>query len=247
MHRWASYKRHFNIPDDELQENDDDLFYPSKAERIADVLDGLAIRFGEYPHSEQSVHYCKKLANTFRTTGIDRGTWEWRKHRPDSGPFDGGISRTAAIAIENKTGFNLYSHFMDLDPRRMRGDYDLDESDDDLFAPSHGERISDVLLDYAAELKAELDAVHPSWSDHESQHHLVEKIRYINFLAESFRSFQGLTKSLNYIAITLNNRNSPTFVKSAIWDSDDYLKDKLGYGYSELFHRYEVDLDESVA
>jgi hypothetical protein len=123
----------------------------------------------------------------------------------------------------------------------------LREDDDDLFAPNKAERLSNTLLDYAAELKAEWAGRDPSWDDHWSVEEDTKKYNYVRRLAELFRVPHGVVKTLNIIAHTLNDNSCPAYKRAAIWGIDEYLVSKLGQGLDEMFQEYEDQLDESTA
>jgi hypothetical protein len=122
----------------------------------------------------------------------------------------------------------------------------LRENDDDLFAPTRAERISNTLSKQAAELKAQWANNDPSWDDHytvEEEHNIYN---YIRRLAEMFRSQNGLIRTLNVIAHTLNDVECPTYKRHSIWAIDEYLAANMGVRLDELFQEYEDQLDESV-
>ena len=54
-----------------------------------------------------------------------------------------------------------------------------------------------------------------------------------------------MIRALNVIAVNLNDRDAPMFKREAIWEADDYIQDKIGFGWAELFQTYEDELDES--
>jgi cytidyltransferase-like protein len=122
---------------------------------------------------------------------------------------------------------------------------ELDENDDNLFADSKTEKVAKALLGYAAELKSDYEAADPSWEDHWSQKRVIDKIDYAKRLAEKFRGPNGMIRALNIIAVNLNDRDAPMFKREAIWEADDYIQDKIGFGWAELFQTYEDELDES--
>ena len=122
----------------------------------------------------------------------------------------------------------------------------LTEADDDLFADTKTEKVAKALLGYAAELKSDYEAADPSWEDHWSQQRVINKIDYAKRLADMFRSPNGMIRALNTIANNLNDRDAPMFKREAIWDADDYIQDKIGFGWAELFQTYEDQLDEST-
>lgn len=122
-------------------------------------------------------------------------------------------------------------------------DHDINE--DDLFADSKTDKVSKALLGYAAELKSDYEAADSSWEDHWSQKRVIDKIDYAKRLAEKFRGPNGMIRALNIIAVNLNDRDAPMFKREAIWEADDYIQDKIGFGWAELFQTYEDELDES--
>jgi cytidyltransferase-like protein len=122
---------------------------------------------------------------------------------------------------------------------------EMDENDDDLFADPKTEKVAKALLGYAAELKSDYEAADPSWEDHWSQKRVIDKIDYAKRLAEKFRGPNGMIRALNIIAANLNDRDAPMFKREAIWEADDYIQDKIGFGWAELFQTYEDELDES--
>ena len=122
----------------------------------------------------------------------------------------------------------------------------LREDDDELFAPTRAERISNTLSTQAAELKAQWANNDPSWDDHytvEEEHNIYN---YIRRLAEMFRGPNGLIRTLNVIAHTLNDVECLTYKRHAIWAIDEYLAANMGVRLDELFQEYEDQLDESV-
>jgi len=123
---------------------------------------------------------------------------------------------------------------------------DLKENDDDLFAPTRAERISNTLMNRAAELKADWATRDHSWDDHWTVEEETAIYNYIRRLAEIFRSSGGLIKALNVIAHALNDVECPTYKRNAIWDIDEYLSKKMGMSLDELFQEYEDQLDESA-
>jgi hypothetical protein len=96
-------------------------------------------------------------------------------------------------------------------------------------------------------LKNDIESAHSTWGD--SDHVLFDKkkLEFVLFLASNFNNVSKVPYTLNYIARVLNGESGVVeyFKKHAIWDADDYLKEKIGYGFAELFGEYEGQLDES--
>ena len=122
----------------------------------------------------------------------------------------------------------------------------INENDDDLFAPTRAERISNTLMNRAAEMKADWAGRDPSWDDHWTVEEETAIYNYVRRLAEIFRSSGGLIKALNVMAHALNDVECPTYKRSAIWDIDEYLGKKMGASLDDLFQEYEDQLDESA-
>jgi hypothetical protein len=123
----------------------------------------------------------------------------------------------------------------------------LDETvDDDMFAQSKAQKISQGLRKFAAELQQDFDRAHPTWNDSEFSKVEQEKIKFILFLADNFNNRSKVPYTLNYIARVLNGDSSVVeyYKKHAIWDADDYLKEIMGHGFAELFDEYAGQLDE---
>ena len=126
-------------------------------------------------------------------------------------------------------------------------DDDLYEDDDDMFAPSKAQKISQGLRKFAEELQGEMNAAHASWQQDKSWYAVEqEKIKFILFLADNFNNRSKVPYTLNYIARVLNGDSSVVeyYKKHAIWDADDYLKETMGRGFAELFDEYAGQLDE---
>ena len=122
----------------------------------------------------------------------------------------------------------------------------LKENDDDLFAPSQAERISNTLSKQAAELKAQWANNDPSWDDHYTVEEENNIYNYIRRLAEMFRRPHGIIQTLNVIAHTLNDVECPTYKRHAIWAIDEYMAADMGVRLDDLFQEYDDQLDESV-
>jgi hypothetical protein len=126
-------------------------------------------------------------------------------------------------------------------------DDDLYEEDDDMFAPSKAQKVSQGLRKFAEELQGEMNAAHASWQQDKSWYGVEqEKIKFIQFLADNFNNRSKVPYTLNYIARVLNGDSSVVeyYKKHAIWDADDYLKETMGHGFAELFDEYAGQLDE---
>ena len=134
-------------------------------------------------------------------------------------------------------------------PSTMQGPTMASIYEDDMFAPSKAQKISQGLRKFAEELQGEMNAAHASWQQDKSWYGVEqEKIKFIQFLADNFNNRSKVPYTLNYIARVLNGDSSVVeyYKKHAIWDADDYLKDTMGHGFAELFDEYAGQLDEEA-
>jgi hypothetical protein len=224
---------------DEFYESDDDMFATARHTPRTRIISFL----------EDADSYQQDGDNYSAIECLEQADVYQQQLGHDKNPRMEDIHIMITRIIESIDGGNTdsYEIHTNIDDVIEYFEYDMiDESDDDLFAMTKAQKISQGLRGYAAELKSDIDSAHPTWGDTEQHQRETAKLEFVLFLAGNFNNASKVPYTLNYIARVLNgdSRVVEYFKRHAIWDADDYLKEKIGYGFAELFSEYEGQIDE---
>jgi len=224
---------------DEFYESDDDMFATARHSPRSRIISFL----------EDADSYQQDGDNYSAIECLEQADVYQQQLGHDKNPRMEDMHIMITRIIESIDGGNTdsYEIHTNIDDVIEYFEYDMiDESNDDLFAMTKAQKVSQGLRGYAAELKSDIDSAHPTWGDSEQHQRETAKLEFVLFLANNFNNASKVPYTLNYIARVLNgdSRVVEYFKRHAIWDADDYLKEKIGYGFAELFSEYEGQIDE---